>query len=815
MKSGSRKIFPKFVTAGFIVLFLLTVFSPAVSYGQGTTPIDQAYCDSHNTPGTTAPMNVADAPAVNWRCVTTDQNTIQQLQKAQPSSGLGIIGNFTLSAILSVINVLLIVIESIIAGFLGIAGIGLDAVIKYSITDLAINISKLNGINIAWATIRDLANMSFIFVLLYNGIMTIFTSENKAKKIIVPVIIAALLINFSLFFTKLIIDASNIVALSFYNSVAPENTTNSIDLGVVTVNGGLSIPFMKALNLSGLYDPKILTLDVDQAKINLITVLGGSVFMLIATFVFLAMMVLFIIRYLVFILLLIISPLGYMASVIPGLPGLKSISTKYWDTLIGQALFAPIFMIMIWIVLTLLPDITKINAVVTTTIPNAPATLGTALSNPISGISLVLNYFIVIGLLIMTIVVSKSYATKGGIVTSKMVGAATGFAGGLAFGGMGALGRNTVGRYASNKANDQDLKDRAARGDRIAMAKLATYRYGAKSTFDARQSSAGKGLAGYTGIEVGKGLPFAPKAGEGGFEGRLKAKKEAEKKYAESLAPTEEAEAEAKDKLANDEDFKAQEEKERKKYVAETQADHDTKKAGSQTEVDNATTEKDTAKAEREKLEEENTKLNEEIETLKKRAETEFGDDRVETRKEIDQKTKLKKQKENELETAREIEKEKIQIHKDAQKELLEIDKKRRADIENWISPEKAKLIAISGGQKEERYEKGHALEGQVKTQFVDTGKNLAMDEYANTLETQGTWARAWGKLGGSGVPKLNKQAAAGIRKARKGKSLNDLIAEKAIADKAAADAATGTAATTPTPTAPPPPPPTGGTSKP
>ena len=62
-----------------------------------------------------------------------------------------------------------------------------------------------------WKILRDIANLSFIFILLYVAIRTIF-GDGGAKKTIITVVIMALLLNFSLFFCRVIIDASNILA---------------------------------------------------------------------------------------------------------------------------------------------------------------------------------------------------------------------------------------------------------------------------------------------------------------------------------------------------------------------------------------------------------------------------------------------------------------------------------------------------------------------------------------------------------------------------------------------------------------------------
>ncbi len=80
-------------------------------------------------------------------------------------------------------------------------------------------IASSNFVPVAWAVVRDFSNIFFILILLYVAIQTILGLGHETKKVIVHVVIMALLINFSLFFTKIVIDTSNIIALVFYNKL--------------------------------------------------------------------------------------------------------------------------------------------------------------------------------------------------------------------------------------------------------------------------------------------------------------------------------------------------------------------------------------------------------------------------------------------------------------------------------------------------------------------------------------------------------------------------------------------------------------------
>ncbi|KKU49644.1 MAG: hypothetical protein UX71_C0009G0007, partial [Parcubacteria group bacterium GW2011_GWA1_47_10] len=78
----------------------------------------------------------------------------------------------------------------------------------------------------AWGIVRDLANLFFILILLYVAVELILGMAHDAKKTIIKVVLAALLINFSMFFTGVVIDSSNILALVFYNKLQVETTVN-------------------------------------------------------------------------------------------------------------------------------------------------------------------------------------------------------------------------------------------------------------------------------------------------------------------------------------------------------------------------------------------------------------------------------------------------------------------------------------------------------------------------------------------------------------------------------------------------------------
>ena len=91
-----------------------------------------------------------------------------------------------------------------------------------------------------WTISRDIANLFFIFILLFIAISTILQIETYgAKRLLVKFIVVALLINFSLLIVQSIIDASNLLAIEFYNAITvkkPNGEKASISEIFISVN---------------------------------------------------------------------------------------------------------------------------------------------------------------------------------------------------------------------------------------------------------------------------------------------------------------------------------------------------------------------------------------------------------------------------------------------------------------------------------------------------------------------------------------------------------------------------------------------------
>lgn len=91
-----------------------------------------------------------------------------------------------------------------------------------------------------WRIVRDIVNASFIFILLYVAIRFIVNAKDASVvRIVTRVIIIAIVINFSLFMTRAIIDAGNILARVFYEKIVVENDIGAETTHYTTLSAGL------------------------------------------------------------------------------------------------------------------------------------------------------------------------------------------------------------------------------------------------------------------------------------------------------------------------------------------------------------------------------------------------------------------------------------------------------------------------------------------------------------------------------------------------------------------------------------------------
>ncbi|MFA5792012.1 MAG: hypothetical protein WC884_03175 [Candidatus Paceibacterota bacterium] len=393
----------------------------------------------------------------------------------------------------------------------------------------------------AWAVTRDLSNLFFILILLYVAIkMILGLAGTDVKKTISQVIIMALLINFSMFFTKVVIDTSNILALIFYNKVqvSTKNSDGTERQYESTANGEKDVAggMVNAFNPTSLLTADFFKKAGEQTVPGFFTVKGSAppgiligltiitgLLMLFAAYCFFVAGISFIGRLIELFILIIFSPFAFMSSTIPLLGTIDYIGWDAWlKRLLSVSFMAPIFMFFLYFIFKLVQSkifdgmIDKKNT----------DFIGTIL-------------LIVIPALVILILLLKAtdFAKKGSgklgemmVNGAKMVGGlALGAAGGAALGGAAMLGRAGIGRAGAAMANSEWAKKREAQGKfGSGVFRDVTSKIGSGS-FDVRGVKiGGKTLASATGMNLGE-------AQKGGFTERKKEQVEKRQKRAKDL----------------------------------------------------------------------------------------------------------------------------------------------------------------------------------------------------------------------------------------------------------------------------------------
>ena len=350
-----------------------------------------------------------------------------------------------------------------------------------SIFDLSIYISIISfksliaspGVDAAWRIMRDLANLSFIFILFYIAISVIFDISvgSNGKKLIVDVIIIALLVNFSGFLVRVVVDASNVVAYEFYSRMSydPQASASSAlgdSLVLGKINANIGTALVSKLSLMSHVVPNEESSDPNAVKITrlgfmqvIIGAIGGVIIILMASFVLLVAAIMFFIRTVTLLFVYVFSPIGLTLRLIPMF---KDAHGKWRDALLKQSFYAPAFLIPLFAVFKILGD----KGLSTLA---QDAGIGTGLMK-ISAIQI-----IVMAMIISCIFIAQKFGAFGTGFATKWAGKGVNLLSKPAVGTTKLLGRGTldVGRRAGRAISSSAAGQSISRGVGLLSSQVA------------------------------------------------------------------------------------------------------------------------------------------------------------------------------------------------------------------------------------------------------------------------------------------------------------------------------------------------------
>ncbi len=204
-----------------------------------------------------------------------------------------------------------------------------------------------DAVEITWVTIRDLMNVAFIFGLVYIGFRFIlFADDGAAKRNLALLIIAALLVNFSLFFAKAIVDVSHGILYEFNSMVEfvdLEEGEEGEEARFDSLSGAIMYTYAITSVLGGDGSSSITNV---EGRSGWIMVALITVTFLLLSFVFIAVAVILVIRTTIITFLLIFSPIMFIGWVFPALANL---SRTWLRTFISQSFLAPLIFLFLYI----------------------------------------------------------------------------------------------------------------------------------------------------------------------------------------------------------------------------------------------------------------------------------------------------------------------------------------------------------------------------------------------------------------------------------------------------------------------------------
>lgn len=418
-----------------------------------------------------------------------------------------------------------------IAWFAGLMGNLFDFFLGYSLQDASY---RANFAVQGWKIVRDISNIFFIIILVWTGLSTVFGFAKMSMKQVVPnLILNALLINFSLFATRVIIDISNVVARVFYHSVevcdgkCSKNADGSIANPKQGIAGfkPLSEKIVSAFNPQKIFSAQILsqskslptpTNAAASAKENpndksssayagyfIVVSLIAALILFTIAMMFWKTAFFFLGRVIGLYVAMIFAPFAFLSRKMPLIGDFKQISWENWFAdLTKYAMLAPIFVFFLYIIYALLES----------DFMSTFSTKSTGVSFFETVIYIAIPMLIVYFMIKKGVDIAEKYA---GDIGKQVQGIATGVVGatalGVASGGLASVARGTLGRASSMLANSNTMRKWSGSNNWLARqvgnTGVKIGESGSKATYDIR----GTGLLKQAGIDSGKESKFISK----------------------------------------------------------------------------------------------------------------------------------------------------------------------------------------------------------------------------------------------------------------------------------------------------------------
>lgn len=308
----------------------------------------------------------------------------------------------------------------------------------YGMKDTLDTLHLTSVISEIWELVRDLFNLFFIFGLIFIGFKIILDiDDSRSKTTLVTLIIAALLINFSLYVTQVVVDFSNIASAEIGQLLMTSEPERSTVFGMKISN--ISSGFIAAVDLNSLASTtlskvnelstgKTISLPEGGLGIGHALAMGLTIalMLILIGFVFAAGAIIMFTRFMYLIFLMMFSPVMFLGWV---LPGFASRTKDWWNALFTQAFVGPAYLFMLYVALVALKNLM-----------NSPVTSGDT-----SIIAFIMSSLIVSAFVWAALLVAQKMGAAG---ADMAVNTGQGWGKSIRGGVTGTAGRLAIGRHA-------------------------------------------------------------------------------------------------------------------------------------------------------------------------------------------------------------------------------------------------------------------------------------------------------------------------------------------------------------------------------
>lgn len=285
------------------------------------------------------------------------------------------------------------------------------------IIDMLIGVLQYNdfidaaAVEKGWVLVRDICNLFFVFLLLYNAFLLVLgINKGDPQKNVLQILLMAVLINFSKMICGLLIDFSQVIMLSFVYAFRG-NAANRL-------TEALKVDTFMDLNKKNISN----NAGDEESWVNMVMALSlAFIVVTLTVVVLLALTLMMIIRIVMLWILVALSPLAFIMGLVPfG----KKFASRWWDKFTKQLVLGPVMAFFLWLMLAIVQKgdsglATQFNKVDTGSGQVVQAitedTSGiTATINTIGDSETLLSFALALIMLVVSMGMAKEFGTFGG-----------------------------------------------------------------------------------------------------------------------------------------------------------------------------------------------------------------------------------------------------------------------------------------------------------------------------------------------------------------------------------------------------------------